>query len=142
MSIKFDCRCGKILRVRDDLAGTDIRCPDCDENLVVPDGETTIPQAVRADGTPVRPSKYRKDGADDYEPRSGEREQRRVVEEKPSLSARAPILIGILMMVGALVWFFVALAAGTIFFYPPILFIIGIVSVVRGILARTAQYQD
>ncbi len=142
MSIEFDCRCGKTVRVRDDLAGSDMRCPDCDEKLVVPDGSTTIARASRADNEPVRPSKYRKDGADDYAPRSGDREQRRVVKEKPSLSARAPILIGILMMVGALVWFFVALAAGRIFFYPPILFIIGIVSVVRGILARTAQNHD
>lgn len=142
MSIEFDCRCGKRLQVRDSLAGSDMRCPDCDEKLVVPDADTMIPQAVRANDESVRPSKYRKDGDDGYEPRYGDREQRRVVEEKPSLSARAPILIGILMMVGALVWFFVALAAGRIFFYPPILFIIGIVSVVRGILARSERNHD
>ncbi len=65
-----------------------------------------------------------------------------MVEEKPSLASRAPILVGILMMIGAMIWFFVALAAGLIFYYPPILFIIGIVSVVRGILARSAQHDD
>lgn len=39
---------------------------------------------------------------------------------------------GLLMMVGAVVWFFLGLAAGRIFFYPPILFIIGLVAVVKG----------
>ncbi len=49
MSIEFDCRCGKTIRVRDDLAGSKMQCPDCDERLVVPENDNTIPTAVRAD---------------------------------------------------------------------------------------------
>ena len=42
-------------------------------------------------------------------------------------------LSGIAMMVGAVIWFFVGLAAGVIFFYPPILFIFGFVGFVKGL---------
>ena len=44
------------------------------------------------------------------------------------------IITGILMMVGAAVWFFVGLAAGIIFFYPPILFILGFIALIKGVL--------
>ncbi len=38
------------------------------------------------------------------------------------------------MMAGAVIWFVVGLAAGWIFFYPPVLFVLGIVAVVRGFM--------
>ena len=41
--------------------------------------------------------------------------------------------IGILAMVGAVVWFVVGLANDIIFFYPPILFIIGLVAFFKGL---------
>lgn len=34
---------------------------------------------------------------------------------------------GLLMMAGAAIWFFVGLAAGYIYFYPPVMFVIGLV---------------
>jgi len=40
---------------------------------------------------------------------------------------------GVLMMLGAIVWFVVGLMGGVIFFYPPILLIIGLVSLIGGI---------
>jgi DNA-directed RNA polymerase subunit RPC12/RpoP len=40
---------------------------------------------------------------------------------------------GGLMILIAVVWFFVGLAAGYIFFYPPILFLIGLVGLLRGL---------
>ncbi|MCE5279302.1 MAG: hypothetical protein ABFD92_11090 [Planctomycetaceae bacterium] len=43
---------------------------------------------------------------------------------------------GLAMMVGAVVWFVVGWMAGYIFFYPPILFVIGIVALVRGLADR------
>ena len=39
------------------------------------------------------------------------------------------------MMVGAAVWFFVGLAAGIIFFYPPVLFVLGIISFFKGLFS-------
>lgn len=43
------------------------------------------------------------------------------------------IFAGIGMIVGAIIWFVVGLAAGRIFFYPPVLFVLGIISLVKGI---------
>lgn len=45
------------------------------------------------------------------------------------------VLGGIALMVIAVVWFFGGLAVNIIFFYPPILFIIGLVVLVKGIFA-------
>ena len=42
---------------------------------------------------------------------------------------------GIIMMLIAAVWFFVGLAAGIIFFYPPILFLIGVFAFAKGLAA-------
>jgi hypothetical protein len=44
---------------------------------------------------------------------------------------------GLLLMIGAVVWFFVALFAfDVIFFYPPIMFIIGLVAFIKGIAGK------
>ncbi|HUE69776.1 MAG TPA: hypothetical protein VMP01_02710 [Pirellulaceae bacterium] len=40
---------------------------------------------------------------------------------------------GALLMLGAVVWFVVGLACGYIFFYPPIMFIIGLIAFFKGI---------
>ena len=40
---------------------------------------------------------------------------------------------GILMMVGAAVWFVVGLMGDRIFFYPPVLFVLGIISFFKGL---------
>lgn len=42
--------------------------------------------------------------------------------------------LGVLMLVGSVVWFGAGLAAGYIFFYPPILFIAGLVSIGKGMM--------
>jgi predicted DNA-binding protein (UPF0251 family) len=47
---------------------------------------------------------------------------------------RKGVLGGVLMMVIAAVWFIGGLAADRIFFYPPVLFIIGLVGLVKGII--------
>lgn len=43
------------------------------------------------------------------------------------------VLGGVLMMIIAVVWFVVGWTAGYIFYYPPILFIIGLVGLIRGV---------
>ena len=40
---------------------------------------------------------------------------------------------GVIMIVIAIVWFVLGLAAGRIFFYPPILLIIGLVALIKGV---------
>jgi hypothetical protein len=42
------------------------------------------------------------------------------------------ILAGLAMMAGAAIWFFAGLAAGRIYFYPPILFCLGIGAIING----------
>ena len=57
-------------------------------------------------------------------------------EDKPrtgGFTTDSSMLKGIGMMVGAVVWFVVGLAFGYIFFYPPILFIIGLVTFFKGL---------
>lgn len=44
------------------------------------------------------------------------------------------VIVGILMMVGAVVWFFGGLAFDVLFYYPPILFILGLVTTIKGAL--------
>lgn len=44
------------------------------------------------------------------------------------------VLGGIIMMAIAVIWFFVALSFGWIFFYPPILFLIGLYAFIKGLL--------
>jgi hypothetical protein len=51
----------------------------------------------------------------------------------PLLVVHREIVAGVLMMVGATVWFVVGFALGWVFFYPPILFVLGIAAVVRGL---------
>lgn len=46
------------------------------------------------------------------------------------------IVGGLVMILIAVVWFFVGLACGYIFFYPPILFVIGIYAFLKGIFTR------
>ncbi len=51
----------------------------------------------------------------------------------PDLTA---VLWGVGLMILSVVWFFGALAAGRIFFYPPILFIIGLFKVITGLFRK------
>ena len=46
---------------------------------------------------------------------------------------------GIGMMVGAVVWFVVGWMAGRIFIYPPILFVIGAIALVKSLMAKPEQ---
>lgn len=44
-----------------------------------------------------------------------------------------PIVGGLLMMIGGAVWFFAGLAANRIFFYAPVLCVLGLVSLIKGL---------
>ncbi|MHC4200179.1 MAG: hypothetical protein ACYSU0_09330 [Planctomycetota bacterium] len=44
------------------------------------------------------------------------------------------VIGGIVMMGIAAVWFFVGLASGVVFLYPPVLFVIGVFAVLKGFL--------
>jgi len=44
------------------------------------------------------------------------------------------VLGGLIMMVIAVIWFFAGLSIGIVFFYPPILFVIGVYAFFKGII--------
>ncbi len=49
---------------------------------------------------------------------------------------RGGVLVGVLAIVGSIVWFVAGIGMGRIYFYPPILLVFGIVALGRGIAAR------
>lgn len=51
-----------------------------------------------------------------------------------AIGIKSGVLAGIIAIVGAVIWFIVGLVNGYIFFYPPILFILGIVIFVKGLM--------
>ena len=65
-------------------------------------------------------------------------------EEEESQSAFSPerkaikmgVWGGVLMIAIAAVWFFAGLAAGYIYFYPPVLFVIGIYAIIKGVVKK------
>jgi hypothetical protein len=146
------------LNVKDDLAGKKIRCPDCKSILAVPQPEDLPLEVLPADepeeasvGRKVRraaiqaepperpPARRRSD--DDDPPLRKRRKPRREIERRTPLvsfergwfgSVNAGVAGGILMIVIAVVWFIGGLAAGYIFFYPPILLVVGLIAIVKG----------
>jgi hypothetical protein len=162
--ISVTCTCGKALRVKDEIAGKKIRCPVCKQVLEVPVPEMDVEMEDDAADTQIREQPAPKVPArskprDDYDEEEDDEPPRRKkkrskkkhelqklrwsdVEERPRREHRPWIVIspaivtGVLMMIGAVVWFAAGLAFGRIFFYPPVLFIFGIAAVVRGLMGH------
>ncbi|MEJ7593771.1 MAG: hypothetical protein WKF77_19710 [Planctomycetaceae bacterium] len=55
-------------------------------------------------------------------------------QEAVARASNGSMITGILMMVGAVIWFVGGLAADIIFFYPPVLFVLGFIALVKGVL--------
>ncbi len=193
MPIALECDCSKKLRVKDELAGRKIRCPECKGVIAVPVPEVEVePEPEDADAyvTPDEPksstasksksksseddddsasyvtaempktkskSKSSSDDDDDEEDDEDkpawERKRKERKRDKPKRERRTrsyadpsrrtsyagglsinsgSIIAGILMMVGAVIWFVAGFLAGWIYFYPIFLFIAGIAAVVKG----------
>jgi hypothetical protein len=69
----------------------------------------------------------------DRERRQG-RQKKVAFEEGWFRSVNAGWAGGLLMILIAVVWFVGGLAIGRIFFYPPVLFVIGIIAIAKGAL--------
>src|SRR5712691_7766517 len=66
MSISVECRCSRTFRIKDELAGKKVRCPDCKSILNVPEPERE-PLTTKATKTnalqpesPPEPAPFRK----------------------------------------------------------------------------------
>lgn len=171
MPIAFSCACGSRLKARDGSEGRHLRCPKC-ENLVVvpfpepPPAEEPAKSSVEDDAfqlfssmpdearQPIRAMPVKSEA--DSIPRSpspptpkedtwrSSRQYKEEVPEPPLQKKKknkpasqmnvGQVGIGLLMIVGAIVWFVLGLAADRIFFYPPVLLVLGIIAMAKGFL--------
>ena len=162
MPISLSCDCGRALRVKDELAGKKIRCPQCRSILVVlakkseaddlvlevlaADDEDEANRgssrraAIQSEPPEVKPVRRRAVEDEEPMPRKRPRPRREIRRGGPSVtfergwfgSVNAGVIGGVLMMIIAVVWFVVGLACGILFYYPPILFVIGIIAIIKG----------
>ena len=79
------------------------------------------------------PSPYRSANAGANRPRKRKKKPQSKPQESGNSFFEGEILGGAAMMIGAVVWFGLGLAAGYIFFYPPILFVIGLGTLIKGL---------
>jgi hypothetical protein len=84
---------------------------------------------------PYRPGS-RKEPLPSYEEDRPRRAPRVVFEKGWFGSVNSGVAGGLLMIVIAVVWFVLGLMADRIFFYPPILAVIGIISIIKGLVGR------
>lgn len=162
--IPLTCPCGRSLNIKDELAGRKVRCPACRDVLSVPDyeeepePEPEVIEAIAADpaeddddfrvtarpgSRSSRPVRRREPELDTPPPRKRRRRRLRHDDDRgPRVafergwfgSVNAGVAGGLLMIVIAIVWFVVGLAGGIIFFYPPVLLVIGIVAMIKGMM--------
>jgi hypothetical protein len=162
MPISLKCSCGQSLRAKDELAGKKAKCPACGSIQNVPEPEYELVEdeevfdvepvepveritprrsRMREEASFPTPALRRPEPAPERPPRKRKRQriQREeddgggVVFERGWFgSINAGVVGGILMILIALVWFVVGLSGGIIFFYPPILVVIGFVAIIKG----------
>ena len=48
----------------------------------------------------------------------------------------AGVLGGMGLMAGAVIWFVLGLMGGYIFYYPPVMFVIGMIAMIKGLVSR------
>ena len=135
MSIALTCPgCNRSMKVKDDFAGQRALCPFCKAEVQVPDqGSNDRPEPAEYDLVPDE-----RDERDHRDDRDNRRRPRLSADDEdirktPRSGMSGGVLSGILMMLGAVVWFFGALALNWIAFYPPILFIVGFVTFIKGL---------
>ena len=139
MAINFSCPCGEPLEVDNQYAGMNVECPECNGIVMAPE------RNVLAVAKPVKPKRQQvaevEEDDDDYEERPRRRtRKKKKVKEKEHQSLEGKIwsgsaMGGLLAMLVAVVWFVGGLFAGVTFIYPPILFVIGFVGMIRGLIA-------
>jgi DNA-directed RNA polymerase subunit RPC12/RpoP len=157
MAISFQCTCGRTLRVKDELAGRRARCPKCSSILTIPKPDIEYDAAdVSVVDTPSDAEK--EPGWDEPEaPAStaitdrslyrapapvkkcrpaSKRERKKERRRLPMVFINGEVAIGFVMIVVAIAWFVGGLLwLNRIFFYPPVLLILGIAAIYKGFTA-------
>jgi hypothetical protein len=161
MPIDLSCDCSRALRVKDELAGKRIRCPQCKSILAVPakedEAEEMLLEVIAGEDEGPAERRPRRSAIRAEPPKPGPAYQRNIQDAKPAIkkppkssrekerrvprvafeqgwfgSANSGVVGGLLMILIAVVWFVVGLMGGYIFFYPPILAVIGIIAIIKG----------
>ena len=155
MAINFNCPCGEPLEIDNQYAGMNVECPECNGIVMAPERNVlAVAKPVERKRQPVaevvddedddddRPRRRRRrpvEDEDDYDDRPRRRKRtKKKAKESQSLEGKVwsgSAMGGLLAMLIAVVWFVGGLFADIIFFYPPILFIIGLVGLIRGLVA-------
>jgi hypothetical protein len=161
MPIPLECgQCGRAMKVKDELAGKRVKCPGCQAVLTVPrpgpdaedaafellsqseaEEEPPGPAPRAADPGPPPPPPPRPAAKPTPPPparkplpiRFREREER---PRGPSIVVSPAVAGGALAMVAAVAWFGLGYMAGRTYIYPPIMFVFGLVAVVKGLLGH------
>lgn len=75
------------------------------------------------------------DDDDDRPAKPKKKKKRRPSESSGGgVTVSGGVVAGLFMMLGAVVWLVVGLYFGWLFFYPPVLFIIGLISLIKGLM--------
>jgi len=152
------CACGKRVDIFANPSINGVFCPACGTTLepTAPAKQTSAPAPMVAekataavaeepvDVLPADQPRTQKEIDADFtryilKKRAAEDEKRR---QNPGLFSpersgiRAGVLGGSVMMAAAVLWFGLGLMLDTIFFYPPILFVVGLIAFCRGIFYR------
>jgi hypothetical protein len=163
MPVPLDCSgCGRAMTVKDAFAGKRVKCPGCQAVLTVPrpgddaedaafamlaqpEAEDEPPPAPRQAAPeppppPPRPAPKPPPGPPARKPlpirfREGRAERRRA----PRIVVSPAVAGGALAMIGAVVWFVVGLTANRVYIYPPIMFVLGLIAVVKGLLGHPEE---
>jgi hypothetical protein len=155
VSIRFSCECGRSFSFNDSYAGASIECPTCHEKQTVPPAGTDAAPASDPNSDAIRASVLADAGKkwgspqgradEDYEHRGRDRDpysprdiDRRLTRESPAPSGgfgsfNAGIGGGLAMMAVGAVIFLVCLGLDRISIYGPILFVIGLIALIKGI---------
>ncbi len=130
--------CGTEIVIPEGFTGVQRQCTSCRRFVLVPRASRQAaaqPEMGPVDSAPAAPpAKARKRIA--YR-RPVDRDDGPFEFERKGTSAG--LVGGLVMMAIAAVWFFVGLAGGIIFFYPPILFIIGVIAAINGLVSGGSQ---
>ncbi|HEX4612604.1 MAG TPA: hypothetical protein VH092_30700 [Urbifossiella sp.] len=166
MPINFACACGKIFRVADEFAGKRTKCVACTAPLTVP-GPTPSAEddAFRMLQDAEAPDRSARPPQRDWDvpprplaplppppppsaarpaplPAKKPRPARRPREESGGgfrIALSPAVAGGLGSMAVAVVWFVIGYEAGRIFIYPPIMFVLGLVAVVRGLFGAPEE---
>jgi hypothetical protein len=157
MPISFSCEsCGRSLRVRDELAGQEIYCPDCRSILTVPAAngaissyrpQTVAPSADQGDALAARaeertnplPEPPKAADVDEWLP--PQRTPRRGSTSRPSTGSATTSIGGglVMMLIGVVAFGLGLIVLGRVFVYPIILFVVGVVALIKGIVGAASD---